>query len=66
MFKLAAVVFVFLAPTVMGIILTAMLTIDRHTTNGMGIVWASVAGAVIAIPASALIARQLLALTRKN
>lgn len=65
MLKLSAVIFVFLAPTLMGIFVTAFLVMDLHTTDGQGLTWAALAGLVAAIPAAWVVALQLSKLTGK-
>lgn len=64
MFKLAATSFVFIAPTLMGIFVTAILTM--RMTNGPYITYAAVAGLVLAIPVSWFVASRINKLTKTS
>lgn len=64
MFRLAAIMYVLVAAAFAGVAVTALLStgiFDRALLAG-----GAVAGAVVAIPAAWLIARQLYALTRQT
>lgn len=63
MFRLAAIVYVLAAAAFAGAVVTALLTanIFDRTSLASG----AVAGAIVAIPAAWLIARQLYTLTRQ-
>lgn len=63
MFRLAAIVYVLCATVLAGVAVTALLSIN--VLDRMMLVSGAVSGAVVAIPAAWLIARQLYALTRQ-
>ena len=56
MFKLAALFYVIVAPTVMGVLVTVTLVVES-LYNGVGITAAALLGAVIAAPISWRIAQ---------
>jgi hypothetical protein len=58
MFKLAALFFVIVAPTIMGTLIAVTLVVPS-LYNGVGIAGAAALGAVIALPASWYIARAI-------
>jgi hypothetical protein len=57
MLKLFGAIYVLTAPTMMGILIIALLTVGR--SNSTQIIMAAAAGAVLALPAAALIAKRL-------
>ena len=59
MLKLLGAIYVLVAPTMMGILIVALLTIGR--SNSTQIIMAASAGAVLALPVAALIAKRLTA-----
>lgn len=58
MFKLAALLYVIVAPTLMGVLVAITLVVPA-LYNGPGIVAAAVVGAVLGAPASWLIVRAM-------
>ena len=64
MFRLAATAYVFIAPTLMGIFVTAVLTMQM--AEGAVIAWAAAAGAVVAIPVAWFVASRIDRLTKKK
>lgn len=58
MFKIAALLFVIIAPTLMGTLVTVVL-VTPALYNGLGISVAALAGAVIAAPVSWFVARAI-------
>ena len=58
MFKLAALFYVIVAPTVMGALVTVTLVVES-LYNGMGITVAAVIGAVLAAPISWQVAKAI-------
>lgn len=58
MFKIASLFYVIIAPTLMGALVTAVLLIPS-LYNGMGITVAALAGAVLALPVSWLVAKAI-------
>ena len=65
MLKIAAMMYLLAAPVLMGVAVTALLTMDLHTSDGMGILWAALAGAVVALPVSWYVAWRLTHLKRR-
>jgi hypothetical protein len=63
MLKLFGAIYVLTAPTMMGILIVALLTMNRF--DSMQILIAAVVGAVLAIPAAAVIAKQIAAPKRR-
>lgn len=63
MFKLAAMLYVIVAPVLMGVLFTIALMIEP-LSRGPGLTAAALLGAVLAVPASALAAREILARAR--
>jgi hypothetical protein len=63
MLKLAAVIYILAAPTIMGSLVTAFLTMDQFGTAYLGLAGVAAIGAVVALPVSWLIARAILATT---
>ena len=59
MVKLPFVIYILMAPVLMGVFVTALLTMDLHRFDGMALAGAAVAGAVAALPVSWFIARRL-------
>lgn len=59
MLKLLGAIYVLVAPTMMGILIVALLTIGR--SNSTQIIMAAAAGAVLALPVAALIAKRITA-----
>jgi hypothetical protein len=66
MLKLAAVIYILAAPTIMGSLVTAYLTIDQFGTAYLGLAGVAATGAVLALPISWLIARAILATAKPN
>jgi hypothetical protein len=64
MLRLAAIAYVFIAPTLMGIFVTAILT--AQMTTGPAITWSAVVGAILALPVSWFVASRIMALTQKR
>ena len=63
MLKIAIVVYIFLAPTLMGMAVTALLTVAQFTTDYALIGWVALAGAALAIPGSIFVAKRIQQLT---
>lgn len=59
MIKLPFVIYILVAPVLMGVFLTALLTMDLHRFDATVIAAAAVAGAVAALPVAWLVARKL-------
>lgn len=57
--KLPLVAYILVAPVLMGVFLTALLTLDMHGHDAATMAGAAVAGAVVAIPIAWLLARKL-------
>lgn len=64
MLRLAAMIYIFLAPTLMGIAVTVLLVMDLHTSNGSAIMWAAIGAAAVALPAAWFVASQIKAQIR--
>ena len=64
MFRIAAVVYTFFAPTLMGILVTAYLVADQMGTNYLLLGGIAIAGAVLAAPISWVIANKITHLTK--
>lgn len=58
MFKIASLLYVIIAPTVMGVLVTVTLVVES-LYNGMGITVAALLGAVLAAPISWMIAKAI-------
>ncbi|MBX9455970.1 MAG: hypothetical protein KL863_08075 [Rhizobium sp.] len=63
MFRLTAIVYVLTATAIAGTIVTGLLTANVFDRASLAV--GAVAGAIVALPAAWLIARQLLSLTRQ-
>lgn len=63
MFRLAAIIYVLVSVALAGAFVTALLS--ANIFDRMSLAGAAVAGAVIAMPIAWLIAKQMLALTRR-
>lgn len=63
MLKLFGAIYVLTAPTIMGILIVALLTMNRF--DSIQILIAAVVGAVLAIPVAAVIAKQISAPKRR-
>ncbi|APH73718.1 hypothetical protein [Aquibium oceanicum] len=59
MLKLPLVVYVLVAPVMMGVFLTALLTMDLHRFDATTIAAAAVAGALVAIPVAWIVSRKI-------
>lgn len=59
MLRLAAIVYILVAPTLMGILITALLTMDDRVYASVGIIGAAVAGAVLALPVAWILAKKI-------
>lgn len=62
MLKIFGAIYILVAPTLMGILVTALLTISKSSATEITL--AAVAGAVVALPISAVVAKRVLALTK--
>ncbi|ORE95766.1 hypothetical protein ATO13_02870 [Stappia sp. 22II-S9-Z10] len=62
MFRLTAIVHTIVAPTVMGLLIVVALVVPGYGT-GFWIITGAVAGAVLSLPLSIVVARKMLALT---
>lgn len=56
MVKLAVIFFVIIAPTLMGVSVITLLTLDIATSSGKAVLAAAALGAVLALPVSAGVA----------
>jgi hypothetical protein len=63
MLKLWAIFYVIVSPVVAGALIVAVLTNSAYTNNQ--IIWAAVAGFVLALPVSWFVAKKINALTSK-
>ena len=63
MLKLAIVCFIFIAPTFMGMAITALLTVEQFTTDYGLIAWVAFAAGVAAMPFSWFVAKRTEKLT---
>ncbi len=63
MLKLFGAIYVLAAPTIMGILIVALLTMNRF--DSIQILIAAVVGAVLAVPVAALITKQIAAPRRR-
>lgn len=62
MLKILGAIYILAAPTIMGILIVALLTMNMFESRM--IIMAAIAGALIAMPVSWYISRQILALTK--
>ncbi|MFP1632162.1 hypothetical protein ACLB6G_10520 [Zhengella sp. ZM62] len=62
MLKILGAIYILVAPTVAGILIVALLSMNMF--DSQKIIMAAIAGAVIAIPVSWFVSRQILALTK--
>jgi xanthine/uracil permease len=63
MLKLFGAIYVLSAPTIMGILIVALLTMNRFDSTQILI--AAVVGAVLAVPVAALVTKQIAAPRRR-
>ncbi|MCB1382523.1 MAG: hypothetical protein KDJ73_06270 [Notoacmeibacter sp.] len=61
MLKIFGAIYILTAPTIMGILVVALLTMNMFDSGK--IIMAAVAGAVVALPISWLVGKRILALT---
>ncbi|MCB9994572.1 MAG: hypothetical protein H6873_13060 [Hyphomicrobiaceae bacterium] len=66
MLRLAGMVYLLVAPVLMGVAVTAILTMDLHTYDGNAMMWAGIGGAVVGLPVAWLIAARLNRALRKS
>ena len=64
MFRIAAIVYILVAPTLMGIFVTAYLTVRQMGTDYNLLLGIAIAGAVIAAPISWVIGNRITHLTK--
>lgn len=57
--KLPLVIYVLVAPVLMGVFLTALLTMDLHRSDAPSMVMAALAGAIAAIPVAWFVGRRI-------
>ena len=62
MLKILGAIYILAAPTIMGVLIVALLTMNMFERQK--IILAAIAGAVIALPVSWIVSRQILALTK--
>ncbi|MCB1424518.1 MAG: hypothetical protein R3D65_13745 [Zhengella sp.] len=62
MLKILGAIYILAAPTIMGVLIVALLTMNMFESQK--IIMAAIAGAVIAMPVSWFVSRQILALTK--
>ncbi|MEX0404091.1 hypothetical protein ABGN05_00285 [Aquibium sp. LZ166] len=59
MLKLPLVIYVLVAPVLMGVFLTALLTMDLHRFDATTMITAVAAGALVAIPVAWIVSRKI-------
>ncbi|MCB1518136.1 MAG: hypothetical protein KDJ19_11040 [Hyphomicrobiaceae bacterium] len=66
MLRLTGMIYLLAAPVLMGIAITAILTMDLHSYDGNAMMWAGIGGAIAGIPVAILIAMRLDRVLKKN